>query len=121
MSQNTLNNFFISSGVFQIRFPNGFFVSMANRPRNYTDARDMNVSLEKIAATPCHRSRSIEVAVIDPHGRFVTPQFTEDAECPPGHFEEGAWVENHGGVAGWQTPEEVLEILNRVSQARVPV
>lgn len=76
---------------FHIKFSNNLVVSVQFGKYNYCQNRD------GVNGAP---SETAEVAVFDDHsGEFITQQFTDSAD----------------DVAGWQTPEQVAVIMNKVA------
>ncbi len=88
-------------GHFRITFSNGYTVSLFNSFGSHTDnkynsEKSKGVLLDNL---PCDSS-NIEVAVIYEH-EFVTNMFVKTMD---------------GEVAGWIRPEEVVEIMQKVSK-----
>lgn len=90
---------------FQVKFPNGYIVSVQFGPINYCENRDFN----KFIATP------------DADGNV----FSVDAETAVFHVETGEWVvppwdAGHDTVQGWQSPEDMLRLMTWAASLPAP-
>lgn len=92
---------------FQIKFDNGYEVSVMFGSGNYCEHRFGNVPTGEIEANTFigHSSKDCEVAVFDKVDNYVTGRFTSIAHK----------VDPQGMVAGWVTPGELAELMAEVA------
>lgn len=81
---------------FQIVFENGWEVSVQFGTSNYCSRRDLSANFENEMSRMFTESATAEVAVYDPHGNMVIPDFEDDSDT----------------VVGWADTENALRIMN---------
>ena len=93
-----MNNFAIGGGRCSLTFKNGYRVSLYNGFGSYTDNK-FDMSLLEIDDNEIVTSKYCEIAVIK-DGKFVTNNV----------------LENSDSVIGYATIEDMIKILNKVSE-----